>query len=97
VYAVFERTIPEAFALQGRKSEALAALRRAIDAGWRWDWWQVENDPTLDSISDDPQFVAMIEEVKADLAVQLDRVLEMERSGEIRTPADTADVARATP
>jgi TolB-like protein/DNA-binding winged helix-turn-helix (wHTH) protein/Flp pilus assembly protein TadD len=87
----------EAFALQGRKSEALAALRRAIDAGWRWDWWQVENDPTLDSISDDPQFAAMIEEVKADLAVQLDRVLEMERSGEIRTPADTTDVARATP
>ena len=69
----------EALALQGRKAEALAALRRAVDAGWRIEWWQVESDPTLASISATPEFRAMIAEVKADLAVQLERVRAAER------------------
>jgi TolB-like protein/Flp pilus assembly protein TadD len=77
----------EALALQGQTNEALAAMRRAVDAGWRWDWWQVEIDPTLDSINDDPAFIAMIEEVKADLARQLTRVRELEQAGEIAPPA----------
>jgi hypothetical protein len=64
----------EALALQGRKNEALAALRRAVDAGWRVEWWQVESDPTLASINTEPEFHAIITEVKADLAVQLERV-----------------------
>ncbi len=73
----------EALALQGNKAEALAALRRAIDAGWRSDWWQVENDPTLASIRADPEFSALIAEVKTDVAAQLERVRLEERSGEI--------------
>jgi TolB-like protein/Flp pilus assembly protein TadD len=77
----------ETLALQGRKAEALVAMRRAVDGGWRLDWWQVENDPTLDSIRDDPAFIAMIEEVKADLARQLTRVHELERAGTIAPPA----------
>jgi TolB-like protein/DNA-binding winged helix-turn-helix (wHTH) protein/Tfp pilus assembly protein PilF len=64
----------EALALQGRKTEALAALRGAIDKGWRIEWWQVESDPALASISSEPEFRAMIAEVKADLAAQLERV-----------------------
>jgi TolB-like protein/DNA-binding winged helix-turn-helix (wHTH) protein/Tfp pilus assembly protein PilF len=64
----------EALTLQGRKTEALAALRRAVDSGWRVEWWQVESDPTLASISAEPEFRAMIAEVKADLAAQLERV-----------------------
>jgi serine/threonine-protein kinase len=76
----------EALALQGREAEALAAMRRAVDGGWRLDWWQVEADPTLDSISDDPAFRAMLEEVKADLARQLARVRELERAGTIPLP-----------
>jgi tetratricopeptide (TPR) repeat protein len=70
----FAITEVEALALQGRRADALAALRRAIDAGWRVEWWQVESDPTLASISAEPEFRAMIAEVKADLAVQLERV-----------------------
>jgi TolB-like protein/DNA-binding winged helix-turn-helix (wHTH) protein/Tfp pilus assembly protein PilF len=64
----------EALALQGRKTEALAALRRVVDAGWRVEWWQVESDPTLVSINGEPEFLAIIAEVKAALAVQLERV-----------------------
>jgi len=73
----------EALALRGDKDAALAALRRAIDAGWRWDWWQVETDPTLAAIASEPEFAAMIAEVKADLAAQLERVREMERNGDL--------------
>jgi hypothetical protein len=85
----------EALALQGRNDAALAALRRGIDAGWRVEWWQAEGDPTLASISREPEFRAMIAEVKADLALQLERVGAMERSGEIDgVPKIAAALAR---
>jgi len=72
-----------ALALLGQEEEALSALRRAIDRGWRYTWWLVEADPTLSLISDHPDFIVMLDEVKADLAVQLERVREMERNGEL--------------
>jgi tetratricopeptide (TPR) repeat protein len=54
-------------ALMGRKDQALAALRRAIDDGFRSGWWSFPIDPTLDSIRDDPRFVAMMKEIRADV------------------------------
>jgi hypothetical protein len=87
----------EALALQGRKAEALAALRRAVDAGWRWEWWQVETDPTLESIRAEPAFVAMLDEVKADVARQLERVRELERNGTIPAPPPIAAAPVAAP
>jgi len=54
-------------ALMGRREEALAALRRAIDDGFRAGWWKFQIDPALDSIRDDPRFVAMMKEVRADV------------------------------
>jgi adenylate cyclase len=77
---------PEALALQERPAEALAAMTRAVDSGWRMDWWQVESDPTLASIRADPQFTALLDRVKADLAQQLERVRELERDGTIPPP-----------
>ena len=53
--------------IRGRKEEALAAFRRAIDDGFRANWWNVPLDPTLDPIRDDPRFVAMMKEVRADV------------------------------
>jgi TolB-like protein/class 3 adenylate cyclase len=82
----FAMTEVEALALQGRKADALDALRRAADGGWRMDWWQVETDPTLASIRSEPQFGAIIAEVKADLAAQLAHVRELERDGTIPLP-----------
>jgi TolB-like protein/Tfp pilus assembly protein PilF len=52
------------YAVMGRKDEAIAALRRAIDDGFRSSWWRFQVDPTLDSIRDDPRFVAMMMEVR---------------------------------
>jgi hypothetical protein len=62
----------------------LSALQRAIDEGWRRFWWYfLKYDPTLESLHDEPEFQAMVAEIEADMAVQLARVREMERNGEL--------------
>ncbi len=77
------------YALQGKTEKALAALRQAIDQGWRTQWWYyAEHDPSLESIRDEPEFQAMVEEIKADMAAQLERVRAMEASGELEPIPD---------
>jgi hypothetical protein len=72
----------------------LSALQRAIDEGWRYFWWySLKQDPTLESLHDEPEFQAMVAEIEADMAAQLARVREMEQDGEFdpipETPATT--------
>jgi hypothetical protein len=56
----------------------------AIDAGWRQYWrYELEDDPMLDSIRDEPEFQAMVAEIRADMAVQLARLQEREANGEL--------------
>ena len=51
---------------------------QAVDERWRTFWWYyLDYDPSLDSIRDEPEFQAMVEEIKADMAAQLERVREM--------------------
>jgi TolB-like protein/Flp pilus assembly protein TadD len=91
-YAVCDAQI---YALLGDKQKALSALRRAIDEGWRKSWWYyLKIDPTLESLHDEPEFHAMVQEIEADMAAQLERVREMERNGEL-TPIP--EFAPATP
>jgi tetratricopeptide (TPR) repeat protein len=72
------------YALQGDKQKSLAALRRAIDEGWRNLWWYfLKQDQKLESLHDEPEFQAIIAEIEADMAAQLARVREMERNGEL--------------
>jgi DNA invertase Pin-like site-specific DNA recombinase len=72
------------YALQGDKQRALSTLREAIDEGWRALWrYFLKHDSVLESLHDEPEFQAMIEEIEADMAVQLARVREMERRGEL--------------
>jgi tetratricopeptide (TPR) repeat protein len=72
------------YALQGEKHKALAALRQAIDEGWRSLWWYfLKQDPSLESLHDEPEYQAMVAEIEADMATQLERVREMERNGEL--------------
>jgi len=72
------------YALRGEKQKALAALRRAIDEGWRYFWWYyLKRDPNLESLHDEPEYQAMVAEIEADMAEQLARVREMQRSGEL--------------
>ena len=51
-------------ALMGKKEQALAALRRAIDDGQREFWWGIPRSPNLDPIRDDPRFAAMMKEMR---------------------------------
>jgi len=74
----------ELHALRGEKEKALAALKEHADQGTRDMWrWQVLYNPNLDSIRDTPDFAAIVAEIEADMAEQLARVRELERSGEL--------------
>ena len=71
-------------ALQGKTEPALTALRQSVDEGWRQFWWYyAEHDPNLESIRNEPEFQAMMEEIRADMAEQLARVHEWEANGEL--------------
>jgi tetratricopeptide (TPR) repeat protein len=72
------------YALQGDKQRALSALRQAVNEGWRNLWWYyLKRDPILESLHDEPEYQAMVAEIEADMAAQLERVREMERNGEL--------------
>lgn len=71
-------------ALQGRKDEALAALRKAYDEGWRTLWWYyLVSDPNLESIRDAPRFQAVLTDIRADMVRHMQQIREMERTDEI--------------
>lgn len=68
----------------GRIDGALAALREAIDSGWRANWWlKGERSPHLAALRDEPRFRAMMAEVEADVAAQLARLRQMEQDGRL--------------
>ncbi len=71
-------------ALRGEKEKALAALREGVASGTRYlSRLQLLYNPNLESIRDTPEFAAIIAEIEADMAVQLEQVREMERNGEL--------------
>jgi len=72
-----------AYLLQGDTQRALAALREAVEGGWRSGWWQLEREPIYEPLWELPEFQSLMAEVKADMAAQLARVREMERNGEL--------------
>ncbi len=59
-------------ALRGDKAKALAALREAVQAGWRGPLWRYyrDLDPNLDSIRDEPEFKAIFADMERDMALQ---------------------------
>ena len=74
----------EVYARKGEIDRALAALRTSVDAGMRAQWiTQVEDSPHMVALRDEPEYLAIREEVRADLARQLAVVREMEASGEL--------------
>ena len=55
-------------ALKGQPAEAVQALAKAIDIGWR-EWW-TKYDPLLASLAGDPEFQRLIQFLDQDLARQ---------------------------
>src|SRR5690606_39203609 len=66
------------YALLGRREDAIAAMREALDQGYRgsvaFDGWPLAIDPYLDNIRDDPRFVEMVAELEGHLSVMRDRL-----------------------
>jgi TolB-like protein/tetratricopeptide (TPR) repeat protein len=69
--------------LLGDPEVALAALREAIDSGWRRGSWILERDPIFEPLWDHPQFQALMAELRADMACQLAELREMDKRGEL--------------
>ncbi len=62
----------EMYTLQGKKQQALSALKEAVDEGWRYNWWWfTEKNSNLASIHNEPEYRAIIAKIKADMAQQL--------------------------
>ena len=72
------------YALLGRKEDALAALRAAVDAGYRssvvYDNWLLEFDPFIDTIREDDRFTAIVGELETLNAAMRARVTEAEET-----------------
>jgi len=71
------------YAIQGDVDRALGQLRKLVDAGWRDGWWRLEREPIYEPLWGEPEFQAIMDEIRADMAIQLARVREMERNGEL--------------
>lgn len=75
----------QVLAVQGKTREALAALRDAIDEGFRGtvaaNGWPMVVDPYLNSLRDQPAFQAMVTELDAAVAKMHERVSQSEQSG----------------
>jgi hypothetical protein len=56
-------------ATRGDEEKAIAALRRAIDEGWRGNWFRMRY-PMFDYLLDNPEWVELVTELEADIARQ---------------------------
>ena len=62
-------------ALRGESDLAVAAIREAVDAGWRQHWrYFLDFDSVLEPLRSRPDFDAIHRDIAADMAAQLERV-----------------------
>ena len=91
----------EALALSGKRDEALARLREAVDAGWRspspgLGGWTLAEDPYLDSLRDDVRFRAIVAEVDADIARMRERAAAVRGKRRLAAAARACRAGRGT-
>ena len=61
-----------ALAMLGEADKALETLAEAVAAGWCFNWRMALGLGSLDSIRDDPRFIAQKEIIEADMVAQLE-------------------------
>jgi tetratricopeptide (TPR) repeat protein len=72
------------YALLDDTPNALLALREIIDAGVLGGWWWILLQyPATAPLRNEPQFQEMVEEIRTEMAAQLENVREMQRTGEM--------------
>jgi len=77
----------QALALLGDKQTAIRELRNQVDNGWRLFWrWDTELNPNFESLRNEPEFQAIVEFLRTDMAQQLESIQAMEAAGEIPSP-----------
>ncbi len=69
-------------ALSEDSQAALSALRAAVDYGWRYGWPWYLASKNLDSIREAPEFQAIVAELEADMATQLEALRALPDMGE---------------
>jgi Tfp pilus assembly protein PilF len=69
-------------ALSGDSQAALDTLRAAVDYGWRYGWPWYLASKNLDSIREAPEFQAIVAELEADMATQLEVLRALPDMGE---------------
>jgi TolB-like protein/Tfp pilus assembly protein PilF len=73
----------EVLALQGKKKEALTAMRIAIDEGMRGGWWELQKRLNLQSLWEEPEFKAMLAELEADMNARRESIKADSSPGEL--------------
>ena len=81
-YSGFGFADVEAYARQNKKAQALVALRKAIDDGSRVYWWlQLERSPHTVSLRNEPDFQVVLEQIRSEMAAQLEHLRDLEARG----------------
>jgi tetratricopeptide (TPR) repeat protein len=63
----------DALALLGQKPAAIAELQRVVNDGFRLLWrWETEFNPNQASLRDDPGYTAIMDQLRSDVAAQLE-------------------------
>ncbi len=76
-----------ALALLGQQQAALEELQHQIDKGWRLHWrWSTEFNPNFVSLRNAPEFQAMVDFLRTDIAAQVPQLRALESSGEFTAP-----------
>jgi TolB-like protein len=64
----------EIFALRGQNQQAIEALRKAVDEGWRLQWWSLDRNPNLAALHDAPEVRGILNVLTREMAQQLEAV-----------------------
>ena len=76
-------------AMRGQTGQALAALRKAVDAGWRSRWrMDLLHNPELAALHSEPGFQALVTDLEADMLAQRQLIRDLEARGELPPPLE---------